>query len=55
MSKNDDPTKPAPDKEKFKPQHVADGKPMAGREERDMLDVARGSEPERRSAARNRT
>jgi hypothetical protein len=55
MSKNDDPAKPTPDKEKFKPQQVADGKPLPGRQERDMVDVARGSESVRLSAASNRT
>jgi len=55
VSKTQDPTKAVPDAEKFAPQHVADEKGSPGRNERDMLDVARGSEPERRGAARGRS
>lgn len=55
MSKDIDPTKPIPAAEKFKPQNVAKAKDLPGREDRDMLDVARGSENDRRGAARHRT
>jgi len=54
MSKPRDPSKPVPDNEKFKPQNVAGEGPDKGRNERDMNDVARGSEPERRGASGNR-
>jgi hypothetical protein len=52
MSKTQDPAKPTPDSEKFKPQNVAKGKELPGRQERDMLDVPRGSEPDRLGAAK---
>ncbi len=55
MSKNDDPTKPLSNDEKFKPKNVADGTKDKGRVEQNMKDVARGSEGDRRRSAQNRT
>jgi hypothetical protein len=55
MSDTNNPAKPTPNDEKFKPQNVAGGKKDAGRNERDMLDVPRGSEPDRLGSSRNRT
>ena len=55
MSKTQDPTKPVPNGEKFKPQNVADGSPADGRLERDMKDVSRGSEGDRRRTSGPRT
>lgn len=54
MTKTTDPAKPTPDSEKFKPQNVADAGRDSGRNEADMLDVARGSEGDRRRAAQDR-
>jgi hypothetical protein len=42
------PDKPRPDAEKFRPANVTDEGPDKGRPERDMEDLARGSEPETR-------
>ena len=53
MSHTDDPTKPTPNSEKFKPKNVA-GDDSHGRPDRDMHDVPLGSEPDRRGASRNR-
>ena len=55
MSKTDDPAKPVPNKEKFKPHNVADSAGDPGREEQKMKDVPRGSEGDRRRSAQNRT
>jgi hypothetical protein len=55
MSNKQDPTEPVSDKEKFKPENVADEMGSAGRNERAMENVARGSEEERRGKAHNRT
>lgn len=55
MSKPHDPTKPVPNAEKFKPKNVADGASDTGRSERDMADVPRGSEGDRRRSAQNRS
>ena len=55
MSKTHDPAKPVPDSEKFKPQNVAGAGQDSGRKDRNMDDVARGSEPERRGAVRAAT
>ena len=54
MTDKQDPTKPLADKEKFKPGNIADGSPNASRREREMLDVARGSEGDRRRSSQNR-
>jgi hypothetical protein len=54
MAKPQNPSKPQPESEKFKPSNVASEGPDKGRNERDMTDVARGSEPERRGASGNR-
>ena len=54
MSDDKDPTKPLSNKEKFKPGNIADGSPNASRRERDMKDVSRGSEGDRRRSSQNR-
>lgn len=54
MTDNPNPTKPTPDKDKFKPANVADGSPNKGRSEHDMKDVSRGSEGDRRRSSQNR-
>lgn len=54
MSKKIDPTKPQSNEEKFKPANVADGSPGQGRNERNMKDVPRGSETDRRGSSQNR-
>ncbi|MCL6251783.1 hypothetical protein M3P36_12115 [Altererythrobacter sp. KTW20L] len=54
MSKTEDPAKPVPDSEKFKPQNVSGAGKDTGRNERNMDDVARGSEDDRRRAAQDR-
>jgi hypothetical protein len=48
MSKTADPSKPTPNSEKFKPKNVAGAGIDSGRNERNMDDVARGSEGDRR-------
>ncbi|WP_156169931.1 hypothetical protein [Aurantiacibacter luteus] len=53
MSHTDDPTKPTPNAEKFAPKNVA-GDDAHGRPDRDMKNVPRGSEPDRRGASGNR-
>ena len=53
MSDDIDPTKPVPNDEKFKPKNVA-GDDAHGRLERNMKDVPRGSDGDRRRAASNR-
>lgn len=55
MSDKQDPTKPIPNKDKFKPGNVAGPGSESGRNEADMKDVARGSEGDRRRSAQNRT
>ncbi|WP_162848937.1 hypothetical protein [Aurantiacibacter suaedae] len=55
MSDKKDPTKPTRNDEKFKPQNVADGSPSGGQNERDMKDVPRGSEGDRRRSAQHRS
>ncbi|MEL1250611.1 hypothetical protein [Aurantiacibacter gilvus] len=55
MSKTEDKTKPESADEKFKPANVADGSPGKGRHERNMKDVPRGSEGDRRRSSENRT
>lgn len=54
MSDKPDPTKPTSNDEKFKPQNVEDGSPGSGRNERDMNDVPRGSDGDRRRKSGNR-
>ncbi|WP_162925329.1 hypothetical protein [Aurantiacibacter odishensis] len=54
MSEQKDPTKPTPNDEKFKPKNVASGQEN-GRATRNMKDVPRGSDGDRRRAAQNRT
>ena len=54
MSEKKDPTKPTSNDEKFAPQNVADGSPNSGRLDRNMHDVPRGSEGDRRRASQNR-
>lgn len=54
MSETKDPTKPTPNSEKFAPKNVA-GDDEHGRFTRDMEDVARGSEGDRRRNASNRS
>ncbi|GGD54309.1 hypothetical protein [Aurantiacibacter arachoides] len=53
MSNVEDPTKPTPNAEKFKPKNVA-ADDEHGRADRDMKNVPRGSEPDRRGASGNR-
>lgn len=53
MSKQENPAKPTSNAEKFKPAKVA-AEQDHGRNPREMLDVPRGSEVDRRGAARNR-
>ncbi|WP_340588027.1 hypothetical protein [Erythrobacter alti] len=53
MSDKSDPTKPTTNKEKFKPKNVASDDEH-GRATRNMQDVARGSEGDRRRASQNR-
>ena len=53
MSHTDDPTKPTPNDEKFKPKNVASDDEH-GRATRNMHDVPRGSDGDRRRAAQNR-
>lgn len=55
MTRTDKPSDPMPNEEKSKPQRVRDGAEPKGREERDMEDVPRGSEGDRRRAAQNRS
>ena len=54
MSKTTDPTKPVSNDEKFKPKHVAGEANNPGRDKRDMKDVARGSEGDRRRSSQHR-
>ena len=54
MSEQKDPTKPESNDEKFKPKNVASDD-AHGRLERNMKDVPRGSDGDRRRAAQNRT
>lgn len=54
MSETQDPTKPTPNDEKFKPKNVA-ADDEAGRNTRNMHDVPRGSEGDRRRNSANRT
>ncbi|WP_271078174.1 hypothetical protein [Aurantiacibacter sp. MUD61] len=54
MSEQKDPTKPIPNDEKFKPKNVAGGDDH-GRNTQNMKDVPRGSEPDRRRNASNRS
>ena len=53
-----DPTKPTPNDEKFKPKNVQElgnGRPgTEGRQERNMQDTPRGSEPETRNSSNHR-
>lgn len=57
MSKQEDPSKPTPDKEKFKPSNVVDqqaasnGRGPGGPADTHGIDVARGSEPDTRGAS----
>ena len=51
---NPDPTKPTSNEEKFKPANVADGNPAQARHERNMKDVPRGSEGDRRRSSSHR-
>ena len=57
MSKQDDPTKPTPDAEKFKPSNVVDqqsasnGRGPGGPADPGGVNVARGSESETRGAS----
>ncbi|APE28408.1 hypothetical protein [Aurantiacibacter gangjinensis] len=53
MSHKDDPTKPMSNDEKFKPKNVASDD-AHGRLERNMKDVPRGSEGDRRRSAQHR-
>lgn len=53
MRKDKDPTKPVPNDEKFKPKNVA-ADDEHGRATRNMKDVPRGSEGDRRRASQNR-
>ena len=53
MSKHPDPTKPTSNKEKFAPKNVASDDEH-GRATRNMHDVPRGSDGDRRRAAQNR-
>ncbi len=53
MSEQKDPTKPTPNDEKFKPKNVA-ADDEHGRATRNMTDVPRGSEGDRRRASQNR-
>ncbi|QZH74430.1 MAG: hypothetical protein JY451_12195 [Erythrobacter sp.] len=53
MSKQQDPTKPVSNSEKFKPKNVASDEDH-GRNVRNMDDVPRGSEGDRRRSAQNR-
>ena len=53
MSHTDDPTKPVSNDEKFKPKNVASDDER-GRATRNMKDVPRGSEGDRRRSAQNR-
>ena len=54
MSERKDPTKPVSNDEKFKPKNVASDD-SHGRASRDMKNVPRGSEGDRRRSAQNRT
>lgn len=54
MSEVKDPTKPVSNDEKFRPANVADGSPANGRAERNMDNVPRGSEGDRRRNSQNR-
>lgn len=49
-----DPTKPTPDKEKFKPQKVADAKGDSQNPDFGKRDLPRGSEAETRNVAQKR-
>lgn len=53
MSEQQDPTKPIPNDEKFKPKNVA-ADDEHGRNTRNMKDVPRGSEGDRRRSSQNR-
>lgn len=53
MSETLDPTRPTPDTEKFKPKNVADDD-APGRADRNMHDVPRGSEEDRRRSSTHR-
>ena len=53
MSGQKDPTKPISNDEKFKPQNVASDDEH-GRATRNMMDVPRGSEGDRRRSSHNR-
>lgn len=53
MSHKTDPTKPVSNDEKFKPKNVASDDEH-GRATRNMKDVPRGSEGDRRRASQNR-
>jgi len=55
MSDQQDPTKPVPNSEKFKPQNVAGSKADKGRSERNIEDVSRGSEGDSRRNSQNRS
>lgn len=54
MSGQKDPTKPISNDEKFKPKNVA-ADDEHGRDTRNMKDVPRGSDGDRRRAAQNRS
>ncbi|GEM_PF-1825175 len=54
MTKKKDPTKPVSNDEKFKPKNVA-ADDEHGRATRNMKDVPRGSEGDRRRSSQNRT
>lgn len=55
MSEKKNPAKPISNDEKFKPQNVAESGADKGRAERNMNDVSRGSEDDRRRTSQHRS